>query len=550
METVSSSSSAAPEKPAASNRWLDQATAPIATTEGSNHIVRYVNPAFCRWLERPAESFLGKPFGTLLPQMSECVPLLDRVYRTQIAETHSEQHYSKADPAFWSYALWPMMGENKSPGLLMQINETTQFHQKSVALSEALLFGSVRQHQLFHESENLNARLRVEMAERALAKAALRESEARYHNLFNSIDEGFSVMEVIFDTHETAVDLLFSEVNPSFAHQTGLRDVTGKRMSELGAFHEPTWLQVYGEVAGNGVPVSFVCEAKSLNRWFEVYTFRIEGPGSRKIAAIFNDITERKGTEEALQLAQAQLAEHAKGLEGLVAVRTSQLTAATEQMETFVYSIAHDLRAPLRSLQGYTALLLESAAGLNATGQTYATRINKSAHFMGELVSDLLAFSRISQEQVELTAVPLLTVIDSVIGRLEDDFAAQKARLETPGPWPSLRAHEATLIQVVFNLVSNALKFASKNVPLVVRLRTEELGDRVRVWVEDNGIGIAPAHQAQIFGLFTRLHGEKYEGTGIGLAIVQKGLERMGGRVGLESTAGQGCRFWFELHKA
>ena len=110
-------------------------------------------------------------------------------------------------------------------------------------------------------------------------------------------------------------------------------------------------------------------------------------------------------------------------------------------------------------------------------------------------------------------------------------------------------AHEPTLAQVLFNLVSNALKFVNVDGPPVLRLRAEELPKVVRVWVEDNGPGIAPAYQSQIFQLFTRLEGEKYPGTGIGLAIVQKGVERMGGRVGVESAAGQGSCFWFELRK-
>jgi signal transduction histidine kinase len=102
----------------------------------------------------------------------------------------------------------------------------------------------------------------------------------------------------------------------------------------------------------------------------------------------------------------------------------------------------------------------------------------------------------------------------------------------------------------LFNLTSNALKFVSTDRPPVVRLRAEEQAEFIRVWVEDNGPGIAPDHQGQIFRLFTRLDGEKYAGTGIGLAIVQKGVERMGGRAGLESIPDQGSRFWFELKKA
>jgi len=217
-------------------------------------------------------------------------------------------------------------------------------------------------------------------------------------------------------------------------------------------------------------------------------------------------------------------------------------------LEAFVYSIAHDLRAPLRAMQGFSAMLVEETGeALTETGKGYARRINKSAQFMDALLIDLLAFSRISQQHVELTPVKLGTVVEFVVSRLEEDIRETNGRVEGSGPWPVVLAHEPTLAQVLFNLTSNALKFVTTGVPPEVRLRAETHGEFIRIWVEDNGPGIAPADQEKIFRLFTRLEGEKHAGTGIGLAIVQKGVERMGGRVGVESTPGQGSRFWFEL---
>jgi len=262
------------------------------------------------------------------------------------------------------------------------------------------------------------------------------------------------------------------------------------------------------------------------------------------------EIGEHKRTEIALHRAQALLAAHADELEGVVTERTTQLAATNQQLEAFVYSIAHDLRAPLRTMQGFSQLLVEeSGPALSATGRDFADRINKSAQFMDAMLSDLLAFSRTSQEQVVLTAVNLGRVIDSVLSHLRKDMEEKGARVEAFGPWPVLLAHEPTLAQLLFNLVSNALKFCAPGVRPVVRLRAQERGEFARVWVEDNGVGIAPEHQEQIFRVFTRLQGEKYQGTGIGLAIVQKGVERMGGRVGVESGPDPGCRFWFELRK-
>jgi PAS domain S-box-containing protein len=285
------------------------------------------------------------------------------------------------------------------------------------------------------------------------------------------------------------------------------------------------------------------------------------------VSKIMRDITERKQAEESLRLAQAKLADRARQLEEAVAERTAELTTTNRQLEAFVYSVAHDLRAPLRSMEGFSAMLVEEAgSALSETGREFAHRINRAAQFMDTLLMDLLTFSGIAQQRIELTAVNLETVVQSVLSRLENEIQEKNARVETSGPWLAVLAHGPTLGQVLINLVSNALKFVAPGVAPVVRVRIQEgtavaslsPGDKsehlpgswVRVWVEDNGIGIAPEHQEQVFRLFGRLHGDAYGGTGVGLAIVQKGTERMGGRAGVESAPGQGSRFWFEIRKA
>jgi PAS domain S-box-containing protein len=262
--------------------------------------------------------------------------------------------------------------------------------------------------------------------------------------------------------------------------------------------------------------------------------------GASKIA---RDITELKKTREAL--------------ERLVAERTAELSATNKQLEAFVYSIAHDLRAPLRSMQGFSAMLAdEEAKRLSEVGKDYAERINKSARFMDALLTDLLAFARITQQRIHLTQTNHEPIVRAVLAELDKDIQDKRANVEVLQPWPDVLAHPPTLTQVLLNLVGNAVKFGAPDRPLLVRLRAEERLEGsppvkwIRVWVEDNGIGIAPEHQEQIFRLFLRLHRDAYPGTGMGLAIVRKAIERMGGRVGVESELGVGCRFWFELKKA
>jgi len=268
----------------------------------------------------------------------------------------------------------------------------------------------------------------------------------------------------------------------------------------------------------------------------------------RTNALLQAEICERKQAEEALRLAKAQLTDRAGQLERLVAERTSDLTASNEQLEAFVYSVAHDLRAPLRIMQGFSSMLVENArVALDESVRDYADRIDKSARFMDALLIDLLAFSRVSQRRLKLTSVSLKKVVESVLSRLQSEIKEKNGQVESAASWPFVQAHETTVAQVLFNLVSNALKFVAPNTPPIVRLRAEESGGFIRFWVEDNGLGIPPNCQGEIFHLFTRLNGEKYQGTGLGLAIVQKGVERMEGKVGVISIPGQGSRFWFDL---
>lgn len=270
--------------------------------------------------------------------------------------------------------------------------------------------------------------------------------------------------------------------------------------------------------------------------------------GASKIA---RDITERKRAEEALQLAQIELREHAANLEKAVAERTADLRATNEQLETFVYSIAHDLRAPLRSMGGYAQLLLEDhAPSLAQSAQQMLKRINGSCEFMDRLLLDLLAYGRAARAELELEPVEAQRAWETALFQCATQIEQSKAEVQTLRPLPTVRAHEATLGQILANLLSNALKFVAPGVQPRIRFGGEGHDSVIRLWVEDNGIGIPPDQQDRIFRVFERLHGPRYAGTGIGLSIVRKGVERMGGQVGLESTPGQGSRFWIELPRA
>ncbi len=236
-------------------------------------------------------------------------------------------------------------------------------------------------------------------------------------------------------------------------------------------------------------------------------------------------------------------------LEDQVRERTAALEERNEELESFGYSISHDLRAPLRTMQGFSEALLEDFGDkLDPTGRDYAERIVAGSRRMDELIRDLLAYSRVSRGELQLLPVALGPVADTALAELGTALRARAATVRVADSLPVVHGHAGTLSQVFANLLGNALKFVPESRPPVIEIVSDRRNGMVRVWVIDNGIGIANEHRERIFRVFERLHSvQEYPGTGIGLAIVRKAIERMGGKVGVESTLGQGSRFWIEL---
>ncbi len=279
-----------------------------------------------------------------------------------------------------------------------------------------------------------------------------------------------------------------------------------------------------------------------VERWLEITADTIDFEGIPAGLATAYDITERKRAEAALRLLNQEL-------EQRVAHRTADLQATNRELEAFSYSVSHDLRAPLRAIQGFTQALLEDhAPQLDASGQDFAQRIHAAADRLDGLIQDLLSYSRLSRGEIRLKPVNLNTVLADAIAQHETEIADTAAKIDVTSPLPEVIGHYATLVQMVANLLSNALKFVAPGVTPQIRIWAEAHTDSVKLFIADNGIGIDPAHQQRIFHVFERLHGiETYPGTGIGLAIVNKGVMRLGGEVGVTSALGQGSQFWITL---
>lgn len=263
------------------------------------------------------------------------------------------------------------------------------------------------------------------------------------------------------------------------------------------------------------------------------------------------ELRERALAEAGLTRAKEELVRANQELEHKVAERTASLTEIVRQMEEFTYSISHDLRGPIRAMTGFSHVILEDhGPALPPDAQDLLRRIIRSGDRMARLINDLLAFSRVTRQEVPLASVHLGSLAhDCVRGHPLLDAHAGHIVIDEPLPW--VQAHPALLRQSLANLLENATKFVAPGVEPRVRISAEPRGDFARVWISDNGIGIDPALQPKLFKVFERLHpGLHFEGTGIGLAIVRRAIERMGGCVGVESDGVNGSRFWLELRLA
>lgn len=252
-----------------------------------------------------------------------------------------------------------------------------------------------------------------------------------------------------------------------------------------------------------------------------------------------------------LREAREELARYTSNLEQRVNERTASLQEALKQMEEFGYTISHDLRSPVRVMQGYAAAALEDYGNsLDARGRDYLERIIRGGERLDRLIHDVLTYSRVGRYEIQLQPVGLGKLVAEVILQYPE-MRPPHAEIKVRGSLHTVLAHEPALNQAISNLLSNSVKFIAHGSTAVVNVWSELRESTVRLWIEDNGIGIKPEHQSRLFGVFERLHLDKrYEGTGIGLAIVRKAIDRMGGKVGVVSDGFTGSSFWIELPPA
>ncbi len=376
-----------------------------------------------------------------------------------------------------------------------------------------------------------------------------------YRRLFEAAQDGILLLDI--DSGRV------TDVNPFLVELLGFSrsEMVGKTVGELSPFKDVVSnqamlerLQQDGYVRYENLPL----ETKDGRHIAVEFVSNVYQAGDKKVIQCnIRDISDRRVSEERLshdatevRLAARILKTHAEDLEQKVLLRTLELQSTINELEAFSYTVSHDLRAPLRAMQGYShALLQDFASKWGDEERELLTRINKASERLDILIQDLLTYNKVSKGRQAIVPVDLDRLMQDILTGYPT-FQNSKLNFEVQRPLDAVLGHESGLTQVIANLLTNAVKFVSPERAQKIKIWTEPKEFTVRLWIEDNGIGIDPKNHLRIFKMFEQVDGKKFEGTGMGLAIAGKGMESMQGSIGLESKLGSGTKLWIELLRA
>jgi PAS domain S-box-containing protein len=494
---------------------FQQTPVPTAVLQGSELVFEMANPAYLAVVG--GRDILGKPLLEALPEArgQGFDELLREVMRTGQPHIGHEtpvrlEHEGRVKERYFTFIYAPLRGAGgEIDRVIAIVNEVTE------------------QVQARKQIERLAAEATAELAERQRAQAALGQSEGKYRTLFESIDEGFCVAEVMFDERGAASDYRFLEVNPAFERHTGLVNAVGRTARQLIPGHDEFWFTTYASVALTGEATRFEHYAAAMGRWFDVFCTRIGPSQEHRVAIVFNDVTKRKAAESALK-------------------------EADRRKDEFLATLAHELRNPLAPISN-AVNLLQQADGDALVRQRAQSILARQVDHMIRLVDDLLDIARVSRGRISLQrqAVRLDAVIESAVetSRPLVEAGGHRLSIELPQEPVMLCGDALRLAQVIANLLNNAAKYTPRAGRIAVSARSEP--GWVSVAVRDDGIGIEPESLPRLFEMFGRVDSARQRapgGLGIGLALARQLVELHGGRIEARSRgAGLGSEFIVRL---
>lgn len=356
--------------------------------------------------------------------------------------------------------------------------------------------------------------------------------DARFRSLFETMTEGVALHRILFDERGEPVDYIVVDVNPAYEAHTGIRkeEAVGRAASELYGASGAPYLDVYGRVAVTGEPARMEVFFDPMRRHFRILVF---SPARGEFATVFEDVTAAKEMEAALTATNAEL------------------RARNEELDAYAHTVAHDLKNPVSAILGFAEHLDQLPAGASEDERREATdAIVRSAQKMQVIIDALLLMGETRRSDVASGSLDMGLIAGDCLAGLSRDVARLGAEVRVPGTWPAALGYAPWVEQVLTNYVSNALKYGGR--PPRVTLGATVVDERhVRFWVRDNGRGLTPEERARTFVPFTRLLRQEADGHGLGLSIVRRLVERMGGEVAVESDGpGTGSTFGFTLPRA
>lgn len=385
----------------------------------------------------------------------------------------------------------------------------------------------------------------IDLEQQVLARTReIQEGEQVFKDLFDNMYDGVAV----YRADEDGKDFVFVDMNESGERISAVKreNIIGRPVTRIfPGIIEMGLLDVFQRVYRTGKKERFPVSVYHDDRiflWVDNAVFKLP---TNEIVAVYRDETERQKALENLRKRESEILELNRNLENKVSQRTAELEKANKELEDFVYSVSHDLRAPLRSISGFAEIIdRRHKNSLNDEGRHYFENIVKASRQMGTLIDDLLNFSRLGRKAIKLVAVPLDDVFQSALETLSESIKLSGARISLPERMPMIHGDLTLTSHIIINLLENALKYRKPDQSPCIDVCFEMQDRFVVVSIADNGIGIDADYHDKIFNIFQRLHSEaEYPGTGIGLAAVKKAVQIMGGQVRVESETGKGSVF-------